>query len=119
MSVDPIKKRSISDVIRFLFGKSVLRDGDADYNVSNKETLLDISEYGASELRELINPIDYRNDFIHFNSSMRQQQTETNADALQEFAKKFLKKFSSDYCTKTGGLSFEKLLKLHEFQRLD
>ena len=121
-SIDPMRKRSISDVIRFLFGSgksALLRDGDDDYNVSNKDMLLDINEYGASEVRELTNPIDYRNDFIHFNSSMKQQQTETNVDALQDFAKKFLEKFSSDYCDKTNGLSFEKLLKLHEFQRLE
>ena len=121
-SVDPMKKRALSDVIRFLFGSgksALLRNGDADYNVSNKDMLLEINEYGASEVRKLISLIDYRNDFIHFNSSMRQQQTETNADALQDFAKKFLEKFSSDYCAKTGSLSFEKLLKLHEFQRLD
>ena len=122
VSIDPIKKRAISDVIKFLFGSgksALLRDRNADYNVSNKDLFLDLSEYGASEVGELISRIDYRNDFIHFNSSMKQQQTETNADALQEFAKKFLENFSSDYCAKTDGLSFEKLLKLHEFQRLD
>ena len=118
-SIDPIKGKFISDVIRFLFGKSTLKDGDVHYKASNEDMLLDIREYGASEVNDLINLIDYRNDFIHFNSSMKQQQTETNADALQEFAKKFLENFSSDYCTKIDGLSFEGLLKLHEFQRLD
>ena len=121
-SVDPIKKRALSDVIRFLFGSgksALLRDGDADYNVSNTDMLLDINEYRASEVRELISLIDYRNDFIHFNSSMRQQQTETNVNALQKLARIFLEKFSSGYCAKTGDLSFEKLLKLHKFRRLE
>ena len=118
-SIDPIKGRFISDVIRFLFGKSTLKDRDVHYKASNEDMLLDIREYGASEVNDLINLIDSRNDFIHFNSSMKQQQTETNTDALQDFAQKFLEKFSSDYCAKTDGLSFEKLLKLHEFQRLD
>lgn len=119
VSIDPIKGRFISDVIRFLFGKSVLKDGDVNCNISNRDMLLDISEYGASEVDELIGLIDYRNDFIHFNSSMKQQQTEKNADALQSFAKKFLEKFLNDYCAKIDGLSFEKLLKLHEFQGLE
>ena len=119
VSIDSIKGRFISDVIRFLFGKSTLKDGDVHYKASNEDMLLDIREYGASEVKDLISVIDYRNDFIHFNSSMKQQQTEINADALQDFAQKFLEKFSSDYCAKTDGLSFEKLLKLHEFQRLD
>ena len=118
-SIDSIKGRFISDVIRFLFGKSTLKDGDVHYKASNEDMLLDIREYGASEVNDLINLIDSRNDFIHFNSSMKQQQTETNTDALQDFAEQFLKKFSGDYCAKTDGLSFEKLLKLHEFQRLD
>ena len=118
-SIDPIKGRFISDIIRFLFGKSVLKDGNASYRVSDTDRLLDISKYGASEVNDLIDLIDYRNDFIHFNSSMKQQQTKTNVDALQDFAKKFLEEFSSDYCDKTNDLSFENLLKLHEFQPLE
>lgn len=120
-TVDPIERRAISSIIRFLFGSGksdLLRDGNNYYNVSNKDMFLDISEYGASEVKELIDPIDYRNDFIHFNSSMRQQQTETNVNALQDFAKKFLENFSSCY-RRSSGLSFKKLLELHEFQRLE
>lgn len=119
VSIDPIKGRFISDIIRFLFGKSVLKDGNANCNVSDTDMLLDISEYGTSKVEELISLIDYRNDFIHFNSSMRQQQTEINAKNLQNRARNFLEKFSGDYCAKIDGLSFEKLLNLHEFQRLD
>ena len=118
-SIDPIKGRPMLGVIRFLFGKSMLRDKEADYDVSNRDMLLKINDYGVAEVKDLISLIDYRHDFIHFNSSMRQQQTTTNANDLQNLARNFLEKFSSSYCAKPGGLSFEKLLKLHEFQRLD
>ena len=107
----------LSELIRFLFTRH--RDYNHYYHIANEDERLKITEYGYNRSKEITDLIEVRNDFVHVKRNPAWQDMEKNAKNLQSLARNFLEKFSSDYCAKTGGLSFEKLLKLHEFQQLD
>jgi hypothetical protein len=77
-------------------------------------------DYGYTDVEQIIEVIQPRNNFIHFNSPMRQAQAETDAENLRDLAYKFLEKFIGDYCGdyfSENSLSLDCLLELHRFRR--
>ena len=106
-------------LIPFLFGEDEQyeRSYGRHYRFSNAGLNLNISNYSCETVSEITDLIEYRNDFIHFNSPMRQNDAEVNTNKLQELAEEFLENFSKGYCDGED-LSFDKLLKLHEFRQL-
>ena len=107
------KSWRISSLINFLFGKS--SDYDSEYKISDCSKLLQEVDYvPVSDIIELIQP---RNDFIHFTRRATRDHTAWNTNQLKELAKLFLENFSQAYCCEQG-LSFNDLLKLHEFRQL-
>ena len=102
-------------LIRTLFGTGSVNLKGKDYYISS-DRRLDVKDYGYNSVSEITNVIQPRNDFIHFNSSMEQKQTEEDARELEQLAHMFLEKFSRGYCENTL-LCFDRLLKLHEFRR--
>ena len=108
---------SITKLIHFLFGR--YRDYDGRYRIAHLDERLDIDEYvdynSTEDITDLIKP---RNDFVHVNSNPGWQEMQEDAENLQELAKIFLENFSSSYCCNKG-LSFDQLLVLHKFCRLE
>ena len=123
-TITPRKRWDIIPLIRFLFGDTNrngarfwYRDGEYSYDIKDS-LLLNITDYGCENVAEITESIKHRHSWIHVNKSMRQSETQENAAKLRNFAKKLLKNFSRDYRLTTG-LSFDDLLKLHEFRRLE
>lgn len=114
-----IRTKELSPLIGVLFGQEPLREGQhINYVIRDGNLRLSLNDYGGrDEYERLRECIVYRNDFIHFNSSMQLAETEKTVTDLECFARTFLEKFSSDYC-RDNDLSFNALLNLHEFQRL-
>ena len=107
------KSWRVSSLISFLFNKP--SGYDSEYKISDPSKFLQEADYiRVEDIIELIQP---RNDFIHFTKRVTRIQAERNTDKLEKLAKKFLKNFSKGYCHGTG-LSFDELLKLHEFRQL-
>jgi len=102
----------IKALVNFLFGKDSRYD--SKYRITDCTLFLQESDYDA--VSRIIGLIQPRNKFIHFTRRMNQTATEGNADRLKKLARKFLKNFSCDYREDTC-LSFDALLKLHEFRR--
>ena len=113
IDVNPNQKWELKPLIQTLFGTGSVKLRNIDYHVCENKRL-NKTVYGYDSVSEITNVIQVRNDFIHFNSPMKQTQTEKYAEALQKLAKKFLKNFSRDYCSKKS-LSFGDLLELHRF----
>lgn len=101
-------------LIKLLFGGRV-DIKSATYRVL-PEHQMQVEDYGYMTADQIIKVIQPRNDFIHFNTSMRQTQAEADAQSLRDLAYKFLEKFIEDYCGDYC-LSLDGLLKLHEFCR--
>ena len=123
-TITPCKRWDIIPLIRFLFGDTNRRgdtywygDRDNSYDLRHASLRLNIVDYGCTAISEITGPIRHRHDWIHVNRSMRHSETQGNTTKLRDFAKKLLKNFSSDYRLTTG-LSFDELLKLHEFRQL-
>ena len=116
VEIPPDTPWALTPLIRFLF-----RVGNLEYSYHtflwnhNCDRLLDINDYSYT-VKEITSLIEFRNDFIHVNSSMRQQETEENTEKLQNLALEFLRKFSRDRCQRHN-LDFNRLLELHEFQK--
>ena len=80
---------------------------------------LNINDYnGYTDAVEITALIDARNKFVHVKSNPGWKEMEENAENLQKLAYQFLENFSHHYRSETG-LSFDDLLKLHEFRRLE
>ena len=106
-------------LIRLLFGTSSARLENDDYYVLQEHQMQETG-YGYNNVDQIINVIQPRNNFIHFNSPMEQEQSETDAENLRDLAYKFLEKFLGDYCSDYGGennVSLNDLLELHKFRR--
>ena len=112
-------KWNITPLIRFLFGETCNYDRwqGQFYTISDCNQLLNVTDYGCNHVSEIINLIESRNDFIHFNSPMKQEETKKNAENLQNLARAFLENLSSAY-REAACLSFDKLLELHKFRQL-
>ena len=113
----------VTPLIEFLFTEDYEyfyrgRDDRYFYQISDPVQRLEIGDYGCREVGEITDLIDYRNEFIHFRSPMIQHQTRHKANRLQEIARKFIENSSRSYCEDTS-LCFDRLLKLHEFHRLE
>ena len=110
----------LTPLIYFLFGCQRYDVGWGKYyQIVDSSEFLSIEDYHGPvetvcDIEKLIN---HRNDFVHVNSPMRQEVIREIAERLRELALKFLRKFSNNYCN-FPGLSFNELLKLHEFRRL-
>lgn len=109
------KRWDLSPLIRLLFGMTVVNLDGVDYWISRDSRLIS-KDYDYPRVDNIIELIKTRNDFIHFDSPMRQQRTREDACKLEKLAHTFLEKLSSDYC---GGvhLPFDTLLELHKFRR--
>ena len=101
-------------LIRLLFGGRV-DIGHATYHVLQAHQM-QVGDYGYRNVDGILSIIQPRNDFIHFNTSMKQAQAETDAESLRDLAYKFLEKFIGDYCGDYC-LSLNDLLELHKFRR--
>ncbi|MCY4553772.1 MAG: hypothetical protein OXC79_08880 [Candidatus Poribacteria bacterium] len=109
-------------LIKLLFGD---RDGgrvDIGHATCHvlPEHRMQAGDYDCADADRILGVIQPRNDFIHFNSSMRQEQAETDTENLRDLAYKFLKKFIGDYCgdyCSENNLSLNDLLELHKFRR--
>lgn len=114
---NPPKKWHIIPLIKFLFGEfcEYRRSEGGHYKISDSNQLLKIDEYPGS-VTEIVELIDYRNDFIHVDDAITQPKTKENAQKLQRWALRFLANFSKDYC-KEQCMSFKNLLKLHRFRQ--
>lgn len=128
VSDDPISLQAnkiweFGHLIKLLFGD---RDGGrvdigyATYRVS-PEHQMQTGDYGfPNNVDQILRVIQPRNDFIHFNSPIRQEQAETDAENLRDMAYKFLENFIDDYCgdyCNENNLSLNDLLELHKFRR--
>ena len=104
----------IKALVNFLFGEDSRYD--SQYKIEDCTLFLQESDYDkVSRITGLIEP---RNKFIHFTRRVNRTATEQSAQKLRQLARKFLKNLSRDYrCAK--GLSFDELLKLHEFCQLE
>ena len=109
-------------LIKLLFGDGDggrVDIGDATYHAL-PEHRMQAGDYDRVDADQIINVIQPRNNFIHFNSPMEQEQAETDAENLRDLAYKFLEKFLGDYCSDYGGennVSLNDLLELHKFRR--
>ena len=103
-------------LIRFLFEPTAQHErlDGRYYKISDDHHLL-IGSYDCETVEEIINLIEFRHDFIHFNNRMNQEETEENARGLKQLARKFLKNAASSYYC-DDGLSFDELLDLHKFR---
>lgn len=113
----------ISGLIILLFGQDrYTRSRDVHYYIRDMQ--LNISEYGSysecgnyTDATEITDIIDTRHDFVHVRNTPGWRVMEKNAENLKDLAREFLKNFSRDYCS-DNDLSFDNLLRLHEFQGL-
>ena len=113
----------VKPLIEFLFKEDYKyfyrgRDDRYFYQISDPLQRLEITNYDCNDVKEITELIEYRNQFIHFRSPMIHDQTRGEVNRLQEIACKFLENSSRRYCEDTP-LCFDKLLKLHEFRRLE
>ena len=106
-------KWDLIPLIRLLFRMNTIFLDGANYIVSEDEKL-GLKDHGVGKIEDIIGPIEARNSFIHFKAPMIQKQTKKNAEKLGNVACKFLEKFSQDY-RKHNSLTFDNLLRLHEF----
>jgi len=122
ISLQANKTWEFGSLINLLFGHG---DGNrVDINGATYHVLpehqMQPNDYGYEDVDQIHGVIQPRNNFIHFNSPMNQQQAGRDAENLRDLAYKFLEKFIGDYCggycTKNG-LSLNKLLELHKFRR--
>ena len=112
----PANKRwEFSHLINLLFADGRIDIEYATYHVLPAHQM-QVGDYGYNNVGQIISVIQPRNDFLHFNSPMRQEQAGTDAENLRDLAYKFLEKFIGDYCSDYC-LSLDNLLKLHEFCR--
>lgn len=114
-------------LIRLLFGDRVDIEF-ATYHVLPDQRMQEI-DYGYENVDQIIEVIQSRNDFIHFNTPIIQVQdetdaeelrTETDTENLRNLAHRFLEKFIGDYCDdyfSENGLNLDCLLELHRFRR--
>ena len=102
----------ITTLIRFFF------DHPARYrnhlSVDCNEFLL-LPDYGYKDVKKVTDLVNYRHDFVHVLRATTRSATIHNTANLQQLTWKFLEDFSCSYCS-TNRLSFEDLLKLHEFR---
>ena len=109
------EKWEFKPLIRLLFGTGSVKLENVDYYVSPNGKM-NIDDYGYDSVNQIIDIIQPRNDFIHFNTLMNQAVAGTNVEKLRKLALKFLKDFSEAYCCHNN-LDFDALLKLHRFRR--
>ena len=109
------EKWEFKPLIRLLFGTGSVKLENVDCYVSSNGKM-NIIEYGYNSVDQIIDIIQPRNDFIHFNTLMNQAVAGTNVEKLRKLALKFLKDFSEGYCHQNG-LNFKDLLELHKFRR--
>ena len=113
------EKWELKLLIQILFGTGSKQYGSHAYGVC-PEQQMNAKDYGCSTVSEITNVIEPRNNFIHFNSPMRQAQAETDTENLRNLALKFLEEFLSDYCSdycRNNSLNLDVLLELHRFRR--
>ena len=113
------KKWELSLLIGLLFGADSEEFRGDNYHVSQVQQMA-ATDYGYTSASQIIDVIQPRNDFIHFNNPMRLTQTETDAESLRGLAHRFLENFLSDYCgnyCNRNDLSLADLLELHRFRR--
>ena len=111
---------NLTPLLCFLF-----RDEDSDiyeshpysYKISNHDHCLDLGAYSYGRVSQITDLIGPRNNFIHVRDSPEWKTMVANAEGLANLACEFLHDFSGSYRT-DNDLSFDKLLKLHEFCRL-
>ena len=107
---------SVTKLIHFLFKRHW--QYDYRYHIGNEDWRLDIDKYGYENTMKVVKLIRPRNDFVHVKSNPKWEEMEDNAKDLQKLAQKFLENFSCDYRCETG-LSFNELLELHRFRRIE
>lgn len=112
--VAPDRIWDFKPLIRLLFGKQAIDLDGGTYWIS-KSKRLESKDYGCDSIKSIIDLIQVRHDFVHFNSLMKQKQMENHAENLQKFAKTFLKNFHDKYYP-INDLTFDELLKLHKFR---
>ena len=106
-------------LIRILFGTGSDEFNGRRYQIEETKQMR-ACDYNYNSVSDIIQIIEPRNDFIHFNSPMRQAQAEIDAENLRDLAHKFLEKFLDDYCggyCSENSLSLDDLLELHRFRR--
>lgn len=109
------RRLELTPVIRLLFGTGSIELKGDNYHVRpNKQ--LEKQDYGYASIDQIIDVIQPRHNFIHFNNPMRQQESVNDVNNLRELALKFLENFSKGYCCSIP-LDFEDLLELHKFRR--
>ena len=118
-TLPPKKKWEFSFLIRLLFGTTndEVR-GDCYHVLLGQQMKAKDYDYGSVD--EIIEVIQPRHDFIHFNSPMRNAQTVIDTENLRDLAHRFLEKFLDDYCgnyCRADNLSLDCLLELHKFRR--
>ena len=105
-------------LIVFLFGQSRYeKDRDNHYYIQDPTMQLDICAYGYCDATEITDLIEARHKFVHLKNSPGWEVMEEDAEDLKDLARKFLENFSDKYRCENG-LSFDELLKLHEFRQL-
>ena len=115
---------ALRPLIRLLFGTGRVSLDGVNYVVSaNKKLEVEDYDYRSARaqnsrftVKDITDLIEARNSFIHFNALMRQKQTRIDARNLQNLAHRFLENLSQAYLN-GNDLSFDKLIKLHEFRR--
>ena len=121
ITLPPDKIWDFAHLMHVLFGGRRGREdiGRTTYHVSPAHQM-QAGDYGYTDVGEIIEDIQPRNNFIHFNSPMEQEQAKTDAENLRDLAHKFLEKFLDDYCggyCSENSLSLDDLLELHRFRR--
>ena len=129
-------------LIPFLFGANPPRQRNGNYSFTNNpkyersgrernreryyqfrrdaDVCLSLDDYPPfTDIREIMQLIECRNDFVHFNRPIG-GEVETIMEKLEKLAYEFLRNFSESYCDYCNriNLSFNDLLKLHEFRPL-
>ena len=113
------RKWEFSHLINLLFGSGRVDIRPATYHVLPDQRM-QVEDYNYTEVSQIINVIQPRNDFLHFNSPMGYEQAETDTEKLCCLAYRFLEKFLDDYCgnyCSRNGLDLNCLLELHRFRR--
>ena len=140
-NITPTKQWRNFKLIPFLFGinPSKGRNGDIVYTVTdrpqyersgyersrqryyqfrhNADVCLNLNDYPPfTDISEIMELIECRNDFVHFNRPIGDEAGPIT-EKLKTLAYEFLRNFSEDYCRRIN-LTFNNLLKLHEFRQL-